>query len=139
MISKQSERRLLKLAVALACLVPIGAGAVGVVLGPTAIENDIPADHSKLDSHFRYLSGLLFGIGMAFAACIPTIERRSELFGALTAMVTIGGLSRLWALVVYDLPAMPHAFALVMEIAVVPMLFIWQKRVALAANHKPSK
>ncbi|MBA3510795.1 MAG: DUF4345 domain-containing protein [Sphingomonas sp.] len=133
-MSKRSERRLLKLAVALACLVPLGAGTAGVVLGPTGIENDIPRAHLKLDSHFRYLSGLLLGIGMVFAACIPKIERKSELFSALSAIVAIGGLSRLWALAVYDMPAMPHVFALVMELAVVPMLFIWQKRVALASK-----
>jgi hypothetical protein len=132
MMDKQSERHLLKLAVAVACLVPLAAGISGVVLGPGAIETDIAGDHLNLESHFRYLSGLLLGIGIAFAASIPTIERRSELFTALTLMVVVGGLARLSAIVAYDMAAAPHAFALVMELGVVPLLFVWQKRVGRA-------
>jgi len=131
-MNKQRERRLLKLAVALACSVPLGAGTAGVVLGPAVFDRDIAGDHLQLESHFRYLSGLLLGIGIAFAASIPTIERRSELFTALSMMVVAGGLARLWALVVYDIPATPHVFALVMELTVTPLLFVWQKRVSLA-------
>jgi hypothetical protein len=131
-MNKHRERRLLTMAVALVCLVPLGAGIAGVVLGPAAIETDVARDHLELDSHFRYLSGLLLGIGIAFAACIPAIERRSELFAVLSLVVVIGGLSRLGALLVYDLPAAPHLFALVMELAVVPLLYVWQKRVCLA-------
>jgi len=132
MMNKQRERRLLKVAVALACLIPLGAGTAGVVLGPAVIESDIAGDYLGLESHFRYLSGLLLGIGIAFAASIPTIERRSELFTALSLLVIVGGLARLWALLVYDMLAMSHVLALVMELAVVPLLFFWQKRVGQA-------
>lgn len=131
-MNKYQERRLLKLSVALACLVPLSAGAAGVLFGPAAIETDIAGDHLGLESHFRYLSGLLFGIGIAFAASIPAIERRSEIFAALSLLVVIGGLSRLGALIVYDMPTMPHVLALVMELAVVPLLYVWQKRVGVA-------
>ena len=128
-MNKHCERRLLTTTVALVCLVPLGAGIAGVVLGPAALEADVVSD-PELDSHFRYLSGLLVGIGIAFAACIPAIERRSELFAVLTLVVVIGGLSRLGALVVNDMPATPHIFALVMELAIVPLLYLWQKEFA---------
>ena len=94
-MNKYQERRLLKFSVALACVVPLGAGAAGVLFGPAAIETDIAGDHPLLESHFRYLSGLLFGVGIAFAASIPDIERRSQLFAALSLMFLIGGISRL--------------------------------------------
>jgi hypothetical protein len=131
-MNKHKERRLLKLSVALACLVPLGAGAAGVLFGPAAIEADIAGDHLELESHFRYLSGLLFGVGIAFAASIPAIERRSELFATLSLLVVIGGISRLGALIVHDMPVTSHVLALVMELAVVPCLYIWQKRVGVA-------
>jgi hypothetical protein len=102
------------------------------VFGPAAIASDTVGVHLEFDSHFRYLSGLLFGIGIAFAASIPAIERRSELFAALSLLVVIGGLSRLGALIVYAMPATPHVLALLMELAVVPLLYVWQKRVGLA-------
>lgn len=88
-------------------------------------------DLPDLESHFRYLSGLLLGVGVGFAAAIPTIERRSELFTVLSAMVVVGGLARLSALLVYGMPSTPHVLALGMELVVVPLLFAWQRRVAL--------
>ena len=131
MIEKHTERRLLQLAVAIACLVPLSAGTAGVALGTAAVAGDIGRGH-EIDGHVRYLSGLLLGVGIAFAATIPTIERRSELFAALTSMVVLGGLARLWGLLAFDLQAAPQLFALVMELGVAPLLFAWQKRVSLA-------
>lgn len=90
------------------------------------LANDLP----DLESHYRYLSGLLLGVGIGFAASIPTIERRSELFAALAGIVVVGGFARLYALLIYGMPSMPHFLALGMELAVVSLLFFWQRRVA---------
>ena len=87
----------------------------------------LPAD---LESHFRYLSGLLLGVGIGFAASIPTIERRSELFAVLSGTVVVGGLARLSAIPIHGLPETPHILALGMELLVVPLLFAWQRKVA---------
>lgn len=125
------ERRLLQLSVALASLVPVAAGAAGMVSGPS-MAGDIRAPFSPdLESHYRYLSGLLLGVGIAFAASIPTIERRSELFASLSAVVVVGGLARLGALLIYGMPGAPHLLAIGMELVVVPLLFVWQRKVAL--------
>jgi hypothetical protein len=88
------------------------------------------AGNADLDSHFRYLSGLLLGVGLGFAASIPTIERRSELFAVLSAAVVVGGIARLAALLSGSLPSTPHVLALGMELLVVPLLLIWQRRMA---------
>lgn len=130
-MGKHKERRLLQLAVALACLVPLSAGSAGVVHGPAMIDSGTAAKPADLESHFRYLSGLLLGIGLCFAASIPTIERRSELFAALAGTVVVGGLARLYALLAYGIPGTSHVLALGMELVVVPLLFAWQRRVAL--------
>ena len=122
MIEKQTERRLLKLAVAMACFVPLWAGAAGVLLGTGAIEGNI--GRGQVDNHFRYLSGLLLGIGIALAASIPTIERRSELFTALTFMVVLGGLARLLSMFEHGLPGPGHRFGLAMELVAVPLLIL---------------
>ena len=119
------------MAVALACLVPLGAGTAGVLQGAAMVESDLAGDVADLQSHFRYLSGLLLGIGIAFAASIPTIGRRSELFAVLSGVVVVGGLARLSALPIYGMPGTPHVLALGMELVVVPLLFAWQRRVAL--------
>ena len=95
------------------------------------VEGEVAANVADLESHFRYLSGLLLGMGIAFAASIPTIERRSELFMVLSAIVVAGGLARLCALLIYGMPGTAHVLALGMELVVVPLLFAWQRRVAL--------
>lgn len=123
-----SERRLLQIAVALGSLVPICAGAAGIVFGPVMV------DASELivtaDSHYRYLSGLLLGIGVAFATTIPDIERRAARFRLLTAIVVTGGVGRLASLLLRGVPAKPMLAALGMELVVTPALCFWQARVA---------
>lgn len=121
-----SERRLLQAAIILACVVPIGAGAAGMTNGP----GHAAAGSIDLDSHFRYLSGLLFGLGLGFLGCVPRIEKRSSIFRLLGLMVIVGGLARLGAALFIGWPGPAHIFALVMELGIVPGLMLWQYRVA---------
>ncbi len=95
-------KRALQIAVAAGGLVPVFAGLGGIILGASlAGESSAPAD---LDSHFRYLSGLLFGIGLAFWGAIPGIERKGRTFRLLTAIVFVGGLARLYGVFLHGLP-----------------------------------
>ena len=126
------ERRLLQWAVAVACIVPLSAGAVGIVQGPAMIPHISKASAgADLQSHFRYLSGLLFGLGVAFAATVPSIERRSEVFLGLCGAVVAGGLARLLSVLTAGPPTTVHQLALVMELVVVPLLLVWQRRISL--------
>jgi len=129
-----NERRLLQIAVAVASLVPIAAGATGVALGPAIVEVAIAP--IAADSHYRYLSGLLLGIGCAFMSTVPAIETHRSRFRLLTAMVVIGGLGRLLALVLRGVPSMPMILALIMELCVTPALALWQGRIAGRARPK---
>lgn len=94
------------------------------------VEGVSAAGLADFDIHFRYLSGLLLGVGLSFAAAIPTIERRSELFAVLSATVVIGGFARLPALISGNLPSTLYVLALGMELLIVPLLFVWQRRIA---------
>jgi len=98
--------------VLLAAAVPVAAGLSGIVLGPTSV--DLPAISPSQDSHARYLSGLLLGIGLAFWSTVPSIERQGARFRLLAAMVVLAGLG--------------------LELAVVPLLALWQSRVAARAE-----
>lgn len=126
------ERRFLQIVVALACVVPICAGAAGVVFGPAML--DIAGLPTDADSHYRYLSGLLLGIGLAFASAIPRIEAHTARFRVLAAIVVVGGLGRLLSLIVHGAPGKPMLFALAMELLVTPALAVWQARVAAQAR-----
>jgi hypothetical protein len=128
-MDRRLERRLLQLAVGLACIVPLAAGGAGVLDSAAmlkGVSHPLPPD---LDSHFRYLSGLLLALGLGFAACVPAIERRGGAFRLLTFLTVVGGLSRLVSLFDAGPPGAGHLFGLGMELGVVPALALWQARV----------
>jgi hypothetical protein len=125
------ERRLLQIAVTLAGVVPVSAGAAGVFLGVSLLANAAPG--SDLDSHFRYLSGLLLAIGLAFWVMVPRIERHGLTFRLLGSVVVLGGIGRLVGLFLAGPPSRHMLLTLVMELGVTPLLCIWQARVAAGA------
>jgi len=125
-------KRALQVAVAIGGIVPVSAGLAGIALGP-GLAGAVAAS-TDLDSHFRYLSGLLFGIGLAFWSTIPGIERNGAAFRLLTAIVFIGGLARLSDVFIHGLPGYPMIFGLGMELVVTPLLCLWQARLASAGK-----
>jgi hypothetical protein len=126
-LHRHTSKLLLQLAVAVCSLVPIAAGGAGVVMGPSLVGG---GDSGDLDSHFRYLSGLLLGIGLAYAASVPGIERHRTRFLLLGTIVVLGGLGRLLSLILSGAPSAVMLAALIMELVVTPLLTLWQSRVA---------
>jgi hypothetical protein len=124
------EKRLLQAMVVLGCVVPILGGGYGVLRGleMIGISGDVGAD-----SHFRYLSGLLLGIGFGFLSTVPRIETHSARFRLLAGIVVIGGLGRLLSVALSGTADAATLFALIMELVVTPLLAMWQWRIALAA------
>jgi hypothetical protein len=122
------ERRLIQIAAALACLVPLWTGLTGVVEGPAMLKGVDGPQPADLDSHYRYLSGLLLAVGLGFASCIPTIERQGRVFRTLGLMVLVGGLGRLGSVLAVGTPSFGHLFGLAMELGTVPLLVLWQWR-----------
>lgn len=132
-----NEARALRIAVGIACLVPLVGGGAGVLTGGASLEL-APAAHVTADSHIRYLSGLLLAIGIGFLMTIPAIERQGPRIRLLTVLVVIGGLARLGGLALHGAPEWPMLFGLAMELLVTPALCAWQWRVARLAGGGPS-
>ncbi|WP_372426865.1 DUF4345 domain-containing protein [Salinarimonas chemoclinalis] len=133
MIAARIERRLLQGAILLAGCVPVFAGLAGVTTGTGFVGGgggDALARGVPLESHVRYLSGLLLGIGLAFWAAVPRIEAHGARVRLLAGIVVIGGLARLLGVVVDGPADGPMTAALAMELAVTPALALWQGRVA---------
>jgi hypothetical protein len=120
------EKRLLQLAILIGGIVPVSAGIEGALLG-TRLLGDYPGRGA--DSHFRYMSGLLLGIGLIMWGCIPTIERRATIVRTITAIVVLGGLARLYGWIAVGDPGKIR-WALVMELVVTPLICLWQTRIA---------
>jgi hypothetical protein len=123
------EALVLRVVVAVSGIVPVAAGLAGIISG-AAMLGGHPAANLTLDSHLRYLSGLLLAIGIGFWSTIPQIESQAPRFRLLTAIVVIGGLGRLYGILVEGLPPAPMLFGLAMELGVTPLLCWWQGRVA---------
>lgn len=120
--------------IGLACLVPLTAGGSGMLLSTRMLDISTPAD---MLSHYRYLSGLLFAIGLGFASCIPAIEAKTSRIQLLTVIVIIGGIGRLLHFMMLDgNPGSAMNAALGMELVVTPLLCLWQRRIAKRYTNK---
>lgn len=124
------ERRALQVVVAIACLVPFSVAIPSVLRGAVVLKGVTAPVAADLDSHFRYLSGIFLALGIGFASCVPGIERKGARFRLLGAMVVAGGLARALSWAEIGAPSMGHRLGLAMELGVVPLLMLWQHRVA---------
>ncbi len=131
------ERRLLQAAIAMGGCVPVFAGGAGMLFGMDVLagQGDISIDVSR-DSHFRYLSGLLFGIGIAFWYAIPTIETKTYHARLLCLPIVMGGFARLGAALFVGVPKTGMIFAIVMDLVITPALCLWQSRIAKLFSEK---
>lgn len=130
-----------RIAVAVAGLVPVGAGLGGVALGACFLDPDLCVElDSVLRSHVHYLSGLLLGVGVAFWATLRQPEAHTARYRLLTAIVFLGGLARLYGhLFQIGAPSGVNVFALTMELFVTPAICFWQMRIARIAGSRPFK
>ncbi len=124
-----TEKRLLQGAVAVAALVPVMAGIAGVLDGADLLR--LGGVSAAADSHLRYLSGVLLAIGLAFWTTVPGIEFKTVRFRILAYIVVTGGLARALSLALIGMPSPMMLGALTMELAVTPLLTLWQARIAL--------
>jgi hypothetical protein len=122
------QKRALQSCVAVLAAIPLGIGAAGVATGTNYLGAEGPT--IDLDSHFRYLSGIFMALGVVFYSCVPAIEHKTARFGLAAALVFVGGIGRLVALLAMGAPTWPHLIGLGLELGVVPALAIWQRRVA---------
>jgi hypothetical protein len=127
MPNMERERKLLQQTVAIVATIPVAIGLYGVLFGQ-ALTGD--AVSISAESHFRFLSGLLLGIGLCFWSTLPRIEDKAGRFRLLTVLVVIGGIGRLIGLALTGLPSFFMLGGLIVELIVAPFLCLWQTRVA---------
>jgi hypothetical protein len=127
MANMDRERKLLQQTVAVVATIPVAVGLYGVLFGQ-ALTGD--AVSISAESHFRYLSGMLLGIGLCYWSTLPGIEAKTGRFRLLTLIVVIGGLGRLVGLALTGLPSFFMLGGLIVELFVAPVLCLWQTRVA---------
>lgn len=120
----RTERRLMQGAIAATCTISLSASLTSILRGAEWLAGDIPVP-ADLDSHFRYLSGLLLGIAIGFLSCMRRIERKGPRLRLLAAIVFGGGLARALSLIEIGLPSYGHLGGLAIELIVVPAIVAW--------------
>lgn len=128
-MSPAVEKRLLQAVMTVTLFLPLSAAIAGVTGGPHFLGHP-PIVPTDLDSHFRYISGLFLGMLLLFASCIPAVERKGPRLRLLAFMVFVGGLFRLYSLVAIGMPSLGHRIGLGIELIEMPLLLLWQARVA---------
>ena len=128
-----TEKRALQAIVAVLAITPGAAGLAGALAGPDFLGLD-PSWPRDLDSHFRFLSGVLFTMGLGWWSCVPAIERKTERFRLLAALTFTGGLARLLSLSLVGNPSLGHLFGLSVEVLAVPLLTLWQARISVKSR-----
>lgn len=126
-LSCAAQIRALQTTVAILALVPVGAGLAGAVFGIGVFERASLLGHDA-DSAGRYLSGLLFAVGVSFWATVPRIEAQGARFRLLTLLVFTGGLARLAGVFLVGVPSSAMLVGLAMELLVAPGLAFWRER-----------
>ena len=125
----ERERWYLQRTVAVLAVTPVAAGLFGVLFGPALTGDTVSV---SADSHFRFLSALLLAIGVVYWSTVPAIEEKTGRFRLLTLLVFLGGLGRLFGLLLTGVPSLYMLSGLFLELVVAPVLALWQTRVANA-------
>ncbi len=126
------ERRTLQIILAVLSLIPLIGLGITWIVGPRyffhSSGGDVP---NALDNQFRYLAGVYAGAvtGTLWWA-IPRIEERGAAVRLAAGAVFLGGLGRCISLATVGHPGDPAMMGgLVLELGVVPLLVLWQRRI----------
>src|SRR5690348_9807541 len=122
------ERKLLQIAIALAGLAAAGFGLAGVAVGTSFLGM---ADDVVIDSSVRFLKGMTLAIGLIYWSTIPQIERHGERISLVTFILVGGAIARLIAVVRHGVPTTGILLGLTGELIFVPLLWLWQRHVAV--------
>jgi hypothetical protein len=125
------ERTLLQIAVAVAGLAGVSLGLVGVVFG--TLYADLSGD-VVLDSYVRFLKGMLLAIGLIYWSCIPRIDRCGDRISLVTFILVAGTLARLMSVIGHGVPTVGIMSNVIAGLIFVPLLWLWQRRVARVAQ-----
>lgn len=125
------QRKLLQIAIALAGLIGVSFGLAGVVLASAFTEL---FDDGTVDSSVRFYKGMLLAIGVVYWSCIPEIERRGERISLVTFILVCGAASRLMAVIGHGVANVGILLSLMTGLVLVPLLWLWQRHIAQAAQ-----
>ncbi|MEQ8799409.1 MAG: DUF4345 domain-containing protein [Salinisphaeraceae bacterium] len=108
-----------------------GQAALGVQLSAEA------ANDAVLNSQFRFLAAIWLGLGLLLCLCVFRLERYGPVLDGVLAVVFLGGVGRILALVDQGFPDTVFSIgfvvlAIAVEIVGMPALIGWHRKVRRA-------
>ncbi|MBG0566141.1 DUF4345 domain-containing protein [Actinoplanes aureus] len=123
------SRRALQVVLVVLAVIPIGTGLMDMLLGAGTLPSDQDLN-PDLQSNYRFFATMWFGLGLAILWIVPRVETAVQPLRAVTALVFLGGLTRVLAMVVDGMPHPMFVAFTALELIAPPILVLWQNRVS---------
>jgi uncharacterized protein YjeT (DUF2065 family) len=127
MTSSHTSYRAFQAIMAVLAIIPLATGML-TMMGlndPIYKQAGLPM-HVLLDSNLRFFGGVWLGMGIVLLWMLPRLRTETKLFRALSLMIFIGGIGRLFAIVFVGWPPVPFIAFTALEIIGMPLLVWWQ-------------
>ena len=121
------SRRILVVVIAVLGGVAVLSGLLGIVAGPQALPGGGPVN-ATVDSEYRFTNVFWLGAGLLIWWSLRRPEQRADVTRVILAIASLGGVARLISAAVMGWPHPVFIGALVLELAVVPLVIWWHVR-----------
>ena len=131
------SRRLFQIVICALLLIPLGMGITGMLFGLKGLSwvLGIPmsAIEPNIDSDFRFLAAIFFGMGIIIAWILPRIEKNTALFRIVAGAICLGGIARIASALIVGSPNMRTWLLVAVELTA-PLFIWWQWQLSKAAK-----
>jgi hypothetical protein len=127
-------RRALQITLAVLAGLPFASGLAATLAGPASLPGEQGDIQATLDSEFRFTAAFWFAVAPLIWSCVPRVEHKTVTIRLVLSTVFVGGLARLLS---WRDKGRPHPLfqaAIGLELVGMPVIAIWQARVAALAQ-----
>jgi hypothetical protein len=114
--------------------IPFGYGLAGMLVGPRALPGNRIHVDASFDSEYRFVHAFWFSVAPVIWSGLPRIEEQPVALRAAMGAVVVGGFARLRSWRQTGRPRTIFIAGIVLELVVVPGLWVWLQRVGRAAT-----
>jgi hypothetical protein len=118
--------------------IPFASGLIGMVVGPKTLPGDSSEVMATLDSEYRFINAFWFSIAPIIWSTLPRVEKETTKLRLIMGVVFAGGLARL---ISWRRTGRPHPVflgAIAIELAGMPVMAVWQNRLAAQCQSNPT-
>ena len=118
--------------------IPFASGLIGMVVGPKTLPGDSSEVMATLDSEYRFINAFWFSIAPIIWSTLPRVEKETTKLRLIMGVVFAGGLARLISRRRTGRPHPVFLGAIAIELAGMPVMAVWQNRLAAQGQSNPT-